>query len=467
MKFSLSLFLFVIISSQAFAQTVVSRKIAQRHDTYNNGTWEGQDSIIFNYTATTGLETFRQALKGNANIWENAYRSTQQYDFNENLLSRTRQNWINSAWVNSSKYSYTYDANNNRTQTLYQTWDATNNVWKNTGRNDYSFNSLNNETLIEGFIYQNNMWNNFTRKETTHFGDSLVKETSTYNWFNNMWQLNEKKNYTYVQQYITSIDVSINNNGIWMPNTRIEYLVNTNFNPAITVKTTYLDRDTSSNLWVPNNRVDYSFNGSTLESELYQTYNKANNSWSDDKRITYINNANQQAETITEEVNNNGWVNNTKSERQYNSQQLLEIQNDYTWNNSWKNDKEISYQYNSDDSLSYRLTKEYGSTSFTPTAQDFFYYNNFTVGVHDFYQEALSLNLYPNPANQVIHYTLPTTQQASFNETIYSMEGRLVWSRTGSKQASQEIDITALPSGQYIIRIETSQGSFTSSFIKN
>lgn len=466
MKFVFSILLLIVTFNQLWAQTVVSRKIAQRHDAYVNGNWEGQDSLIFNY-ATTGFEIYRLALKGNTNnSWDNSYRSSKQYDFNENLTENIRENWTNGNWSYSTKYSYTYDANNNKIQTLYQTWDANNNTWVNAGRNDYEYNSLNNETLLKGFVWQNNAWNNFTRKESTYFGDSLVKETQTFSWINNDWKKNEKKNYTYNQQYINSIDISINGDSVWIPDSRIEYFLNTNYTPPINEMTTFFDRDTTNNLWIFNNRIDYVYNVNSLEKELYQNYNVALSSWNDTKRISYLYNTNQQIATITEELNNNGWLNNTKSERQYNTQQLLALQTDYSWNNSWQNDQEISYQYNADDSLTYRLTKEYVSASFVPSLQDFFYYNKFTVGVNDLHQESLPIAIYPNPATHTLNYSLPPSHKGTFAEAIYSLEGKVVWTRTGSFNNTESIDISNLAVGQYIFRIESKEATYTASFIK-
>jgi hypothetical protein len=89
-----------------------------------------------------------------------------------------------------------------------------------------------------------------------------------------------------------------------------------------------------------------------------------------------------------------------------------------------------------------------------------------TVGVVEI-ENTLSLRIYPNPTTGLL--TIENGKLTIGNIRIYDMYGRMV--ETGHALPSQDvrttIDISHLPSGSYLLKIETEQGTATTKVIKN
>lgn len=83
-----------------------------------------------------------------------------------------------------------------------------------------------------------------------------------------------------------------------------------------------------------------------------------------------------------------------------------------------------------------------------------------TLGLEDNVQTP-KLALYPNPVTNLLH--ISSSDQKIENVTIYSLSGALV--KTISN-ASESIDVSNLNTGSYLVKVTTSQGSFTQKIIK-
>ncbi len=71
----------------------------------------------------------------------------------------------------------------------------------------------------------------------------------------------------------------------------------------------------------------------------------------------------------------------------------------------------------------------------------------------------LRIELFPNPTNGILFIQAANVESAE----LFSLEGRLLL----SQQATNNLDLTTLPSGMYIIRVRTAQGTGVSRVIKN
>lgn len=75
-------------------------------------------------------------------------------------------------------------------------------------------------------------------------------------------------------------------------------------------------------------------------------------------------------------------------------------------------------------------------------------------------KEKIQLNLYPNPTNKTLHITHQS--QHSFNTCIYDLSGHLQI----TSNDSNEIDVSFLSSGVYLLRLNTEDGQQTATFVK-
>jgi hypothetical protein len=82
--------------------------------------------------------------------------------------------------------------------------------------------------------------------------------------------------------------------------------------------------------------------------------------------------------------------------------------------------------------------------------------NDWTVGIEDDITE--SMELYPNPAKDVLNVKL--TSASDFNVEVSDLLGKVVLRNQISGKRNAAIDVSALPEGLYMIRIETDNNTF-------
>ena len=108
--------------------------------------------------------------------------------------------------------------------------------------------------------------------------------------------------------------------------------------------------------------------------------------------------------------------------------------------------------------------------SYNPCNDEIYFYNqqncvcsdqNFTVSVDDIIADELSINVFPNPANDIINI-VAEDGMAIQSFSIYSISGRLV--RT-EKYYKQEINVSELNTGIYLLNIQTRGGHISKKII--
>jgi cupin superfamily acireductone dioxygenase involved in methionine salvage len=84
--------------------------------------------------------------------------------------------------------------------------------------------------------------------------------------------------------------------------------------------------------------------------------------------------------------------------------------------------------------------------------------------------DSLNIKIFPNPAfNELnIHYKLNKKESARY--TMYDLQGKLIIDQTQENQSvglqQQTLDLTHIPSGIYLCRIESGNNSVTTKIIK-
>lgn len=93
------------------------------------------------------------------------------------------------------------------------------------------------------------------------------------------------------------------------------------------------------------------------------------------------------------------------------------------------------------------------------------------VGINDMsvLESSGDLNLYPIPANDMIHFSSPSTSGLVYVQ-IYDLCGKMIFEKEFVVTALNEelsVDIRDLNSGTYYLKADTSEGQFFQTFVKN
>ena len=120
------------------------------------------------------------------------------------------------------------------------------------------------------------------------------------------------------------------------------------------------------------------------------------------------------------------------------------------------------------DSLVFQLSStdngDYGMN--TPA---FFAIDNFNssapVGIQKQYASNNEINLFPNPASNILYLTV---QDVKVNElTITDFSGKIIRTYQYSNQALYDINVSDLEKGFYLVNVYTNEGIITKKFVKN
>jgi len=107
-------------------------------------------------------------------------------------------------------------------------------------------------------------------------------------------------------------------------------------------------------------------------------------------------------------------------------------------------------------------------SSVEPFGPDSLFYNhiehiNSSLGVRDFEDTSDQLNIYPNPAKEIITLNYSLKRSGALNISVFTLEGRLVDNRIVAGNTGENViqmDLESLDSGTYILEIrESNQGS--------
>lgn len=76
---------------------------------------------------------------------------------------------------------------------------------------------------------------------------------------------------------------------------------------------------------------------------------------------------------------------------------------------------------------------------------------------------SLEFELSPNPANETIQINFATTQNTEHYLSIYSANGKAVFTKTLSVSSlanQHQVDVSNLPAGMYLVQLRNAKGSF-------
>jgi hypothetical protein len=312
----------------------------------------------------------------------------------------------------------------------YQSNQITSGVWET-----WVLNSQNKEIELILKLYNSSSsdWSNYYKQTLTYQNDSILTGYFTYEWINSdqSWKLKSQSILSYSNNLLTD---------------KIKQLWD-------------------GLIWNNSERIVYEYNS---DNKLVKTVNQFwnNSDWHDSSReILSYDNYNNVSEWLTQVFSNNVWVNITLFGRTYNANnQIIELLSKY-WDSSTgqltSGSSRTTYLYNNNELNTEIIYQKWDPSiiDWVNSNKDINYYStHHTSGIISLTNE--DIILFPNPANNTLSFSgLSGDSEIS----IYNMAGILVLNKLID---SEQIDISDLKKGVYILKITNPVGTVSKQFLK-
>lgn len=377
------------------------------------------------------LSSVREYLDGN-NVWQNGQGTNYEYDGNNNLISETKFNfWQSNAWQNESKTIYTYNASNKVTVEIYQNWNSTTNKLENKDKtlNTYT-NGNRTESIYQTWNISSTSWVNTDKQVLTFNSNNKPYSGFFYTWDGSQWVLANRPTVTY----------------------------NSNNKP-----TSILFEKWDGSQWVNENKrlLSYNVNNHVI-TDKGASWDDFNSTWKLTHQTDYVYDANSNvtSETYTDANDN---TQNYKNEYTFDTSSLMS-----SFINPFKDKTGLDYF----DHDFYFVNKALGFNEFSYNATTKTYniknkttynYNSAIVLANEkFDTENTTISVYPNPTKNQINFQFPNNQIAE-SIIILDITGKIMLTQSNS---SNQVDVTQLANGMYIIKASSEGKIFTNKFIK-
>ena len=410
----LTLALPVILCQNLQAQTS-SRLVASSDYSSDGASLNVNDSTSYTYYSNNRggdlTHTMKYDVATNMNFvgdtaFNNNLNYLQTFDANNNILTTITQVWSSGAWVNSTNIVYSYNAAGQIASKVYQSWGGAS--WVNTSEEVYSYN-----TAGELYLDQTNVWNSLT--------SSFLPSSQNIYYYDGTGRLLQEVDQTY-----NSVS------GLYDYTSQILYTYS-----LITNTTTYSNWTGSA--FVNNYMYTDTYDSTgDLLTDLYQTFNGS------------------------------AWVNQVLHVYSGFSGTMPGVEIDQIWDTTgggtWDNVKKYMYAYNGFGQMTSSVGESWNPgvgwefASGDPTS--YYYYASYSAAVKNVVTNNGSVNLYPVPAQNILHVDLNWNEAQSATISMYDMTGREVnkMSVPFGSQFSGAISVNNLADGMYVIRIEGTQG---------
>ncbi len=415
----------VLLMQNAQAQT--SSRLTAKAGWYNNGAiFLLNDSTSYAYTNPRGGDLMHTLKYNTATSWkvlagDTTYTSDstvyQQFDASNNIISQTRTFWNGTAWENATKTLHFYDGSNNVDTSVAQIWGGTN--WVNVSRNVYSY-TLGNRLYSDQYQTWNSATSTFSPSaQKTYFysvGGNLIQEIGqTYSSVTSTYSYSYKFDYTYT----TGNQLASTTYSVW-----------------------------SGAAWVPSYMYNYTYDASNNRTTtLYQTYNTVSAAW------------------------DNVTLNNYSSFVSSNPQMEIDQVWDTTGGGFWKNNVQQTYAYNSFNQLTNTVAESWNVAGFWEHANGDraanYYYETYTSTAVNNVTANGEVNIFPNPAQNVVNFKLNWNEAQAFTVSIFDMNGSVVrqWSVPSTASYTASIPVQNFATGNYVVKINGTNGQIVKQIV--
>lgn len=394
--------------------------------------------------------------------WVHLYRNDYAYDVNWNLARLVRSNMFGDPIL---RISYSYDAQNRVIGSISENY--TNGQWTAFERTAAEYDPETGEPILnEGFSLSGSEWvRSYGLKVTRTTNPASGMETYIEEYWSHELQIwiNENKfvllkdasgKSLYTEYYSWLQDE-------WQKNTKLEYGYRSNGELDVVHRFAntanewdLIERDTLFS-W-----HDYSLNQyDTLVKQAYII-----DSWIDFRRQTVDYSSHGSSTTYTDVKADTQWLPESKYVNIYDAHGRAT--ESALWNAS-NNDWVLALQYvyiNTYDEHGRALeviTESY--TGFPIKGRMKEEYRNYPLYAGVGQKANGVLNTYPNPAGNTLYIT--AENERNMKVGIYSLEGKLLIEH--EELSGNQLDVSALPAGIYLVKAQTGKGVCVAKFIKN
>lgn len=368
--------------------------------------------------------------------------------------SSTTYDWNISKWDAKYRKVYTYDALN-RVETVME-YDATSGSFEH--KYTYTYNAKDQaiEILMEANFGGNLMPFNRFRTNYDGRGNRTSYKKETY--VNNKWEVSEGDSIAYIydgQNRVTDLILNQLSGNNVIP---VQKLIWSNFNQDNLPQTLVVQSYSGGfNNYIRLDNISWKagfelidFNPTSYMGSLWQ-----NNDW---QLISYDTSDVKDGKIQTSylfNVNGSQLDSSVKTEYLYDKtglkmQTLSYLYQFGTWTASSGDRDSISY--GSYDEIQKRTIKYYSQADkdWIPASEERFHYNSLAlVEPHH-----VNLQVYPNPANNLIQFDVPTTD---FQVALFDLQGRQVL----TSKYSNQLSVVDLKNGLYMLKVYTDKETYT------
>ncbi len=387
-------------------------------------------------------------------------------------------------------------------------WEESNNTWRLGYNHAYTYNSAG--LVVEELVTEANN-SNFSKYVTKYDSHNRITEDLQYYWEDNAWLLYSgyRTTYTYANEKITEIVFQSYYTGVWEQTHREVYTYNTlgylaevteydrennawvaeektivGYNQGSNRPISFTYQEWESNAWVNTERdidlvwhdfdnVDMTdFEEYNLSSYTYQEW--ANNAWVNVEKETTTYQANGSYVLIDQNWENGAWVNDSRTTYTNDAKGNFTLDQEEEWQvDKWV----ITYgfkavnTYNATDDLTEVIYQEWSAEPGSATTGS--YKNEFRM-VYTNFQNVLSSKeelsslaalVYPNPVAS--KFTVKLEKATAATVKVLSLSGQMLLTSNLTKAlGGEEINISALPAGTYILQIQSRSGVSTQKIVK-
>ncbi|QIX62616.1 T9SS type A sorting domain-containing protein [Hymenobacter sp. BT18] len=440
----------------ALARSATEKQVARTRIVYTwdaaTGNWSAQPTkSTITYTSQGYLDRILTVDSATSQAV-----SRGQYTRNSNgyVTKYLREAWVNGRWQNEVQYVQAYDDKNRYTDFLQQKW--TNGAWQNDYQDKQQYDYYGNSTNEHYQVWENNAWQTYYHVRNAYSYNSAgnITEKTVDEWQYGMAAdaTVPARRYVYTYADATSKNYSEQLYQVWNQNS-------------------YADASKIDNIvWDASNRMTSSIGS-----------NWANNTWTPTNRVTTVFGSGSGSslgyERLTENFLDSQWQNSLRSAQRYDKYNNY-LGNTYErWTaNAWMQTSGSSYTlaYNSNTDVKASVYKIYQNAQGGFVNQTKTSFKDFAVVTAAASVAALptsALQVYPNPTSGKVQLSLASwsAKHAPVQGELINSLGKVVQTmqlvpRQGV--ATHELNLSALTSGVYLLRLRTSEGTVTQRIVR-
>lgn len=379
------------------------------------------------------------------------HKIVEEYDYDTESFS---ESW---------KEEYTYYPNGRLKETNGYYWNSI--VWALGNRFEYTYENGNLKETVHSSMSQLLNELEYYEKEVISYSNNKMTGRKEYNWENGQWVQDEKTDFA-GSNNIETFNTDEWDGTQWVADLRGVF--NYNAGKITDVTTEELEDGT----WTLYEKNTFIRNPSTgrIEEIISQTW--SGTEWDNDVKSTYTidTDGNRRIEIESESQDGTTWVEDDKIEYSYDMNTLLsKYYHPFNMNPYFLNlgidamphyNKVLSRLESGNESSQ---IPQRGNASWEIESKTTYYYSDDTMGLNDL-SNSNFVTVYPNPVKNRLNIKLKDQVQA--DASLFDINGRLVLEQK-IQALSTSLNIEALNSGIYVLKIRTIDGYATKRITKN